>query len=434
METIVENLKYCVNRVNELSKLDIDAMKQENSISTSDELSENFQQFGTNNSTDYLLKLIFNNTVVLENVFSNPAITQFLYDSFELLLKNPKIVRRLTATFKMYLDKYLDELKSNPSDLLRSELNLKFLTSINLDKTMFAKLITALFNEIDLNVVDKEQLKSSEFLGEIRFNLVSNLLLKHQTNLFEMDINLFDELNTLEERHLTSLEVFGKTIRYILICLTTFDVETILQPEKIEKMGTFLIISYKYKPILFELQLRLLVKAKSSKLPKYLRKFISKFPELVEIVDRCLKEDNDEVMVENGGSTNVAKNNSQIDPDAILGSLGHLVENYEYTLSKRDTRILTEIYRKDSSLNCLIFKLIDSDSDKSGILNKQAKIADFISLKLDETKLADSVLSFPFNRKLENIAQEYLDDSLNSKIYDPIYLLPNIYNLLDYGN
>lgn len=113
-------------------------------------------------------------------------------------------------------------------------------------------------------------------------------------------------------------------------------------------------------------------------------------------------------------------------------NIDKLVDTYSYTMSSRDLKLLAEIYRRDSTLNCLIFKLLETQTtETSETLNKQAKITDFISLKLNDTLLAESILNFPLTRKLENIADPASLKS--SSVYDPIYLLPNIYNLLDYG-
>ena len=107
--------------------------------------------------------------------------------------------------------------------------------------------------------------------------------------------------------------------------------------------------------------------------------------------------------------------------------------------------ILKRLYKLDPKLDCLQFKLNDSDKTNEN-LNLQPKIVDFISAKLNEMSLFRTSQNFPTELEdLNEIASEKDDqfnmDSLilnnnvlDSKIYDPIYILPNMYYLLDYGN
>lgn len=119
-------------------------------------------------------------------------------------------------------------------------------------------------------------------------------------------------------------------------------------------------------------------------------------------------------------------------------SLDKLIETYSYSMSPRDVKLLGEIQRREPSLKCLLFKLLDKqattiDSEQS-TLNKQAKITDFISLKLNEQALVQSVLNFPLARKLDDLSNYTVDQAKShSNVYDPIYILPNVYNLFDYG-
>lgn len=124
--------------------------------------------------------------------------------------------------------------------------------------------------------------------------------------------------------------------------------------------------------------------------------------------------------------------------DALSNNLDQLVATYSYTMSTRDLKLLTAIHRLDPSLDCLVFKLLESQTtENSGPVNdtlsKQAKITDFISLKLNDNLLAQSVLNFPLGRKLDTIDDEEPGRLVNPAIYDPVYMLPNIYHLLDYG-
>ena len=117
--------------------------------------------------------------------------------------------------------------------------------------------------------------------------------------------------------------------------------------------------------------------------------------------------------------------------DDLPESLDKLIEAYSYTMSRRDLRILRAIRSHDPSLNCLLFKLLETNS--ADTLSKQAKVTDFISLKLNDSLIYESIVNFPLGRKLDSI--DDIDGiEFNAKIYDPIYMLPNLYNLLDYCN
>lgn len=115
--------------------------------------------------------------------------------------------------------------------------------------------------------------------------------------------------------------------------------------------------------------------------------------------------------------------------DDLPDSLDKLIEAYSYTMSRRDLRILRAIRSHDPSLNCLLFKLLETNS--ADTLSKQAKVTDFISLKLNDSLIYESIVNFPLSRKLDSI-DEIDGLEFNAKIYDPIYMLPNLYNLLDY--
>lgn len=124
--------------------------------------------------------------------------------------------------------------------------------------------------------------------------------------------------------------------------------------------------------------------------------------------------------------------------DALPNNLDQLVATYSYTMSARDLKLVAAIHKLDPSLDCLVFRLLESQTTENSspvndTLSKQAKITDFISLKLNDNFLAQSVLNFPLGRKLDTIDDEKLGRKVDPTIYDPVYMLPNIYHLLDYG-
>jgi hypothetical protein len=346
------------------------------------------------------------------------------------------------------VNRFIGQLKSSTSGGHRSDTvltvsNRKFLIGLDLDKKLFLKLLNSLLDD-DLDVSDKKQLR--ERLNELEFSLVAGVLLKHGGGhfLFELDLNLFDELRSLEQRHLDSLETMAKVLRYIFSCLVAFDIQPLLaHGEHDDGLVDFLTKAYKYSPSLFKLQLKLMHRV-NSKVEKYLKKSttIQQSKILAEIVEKCFQDQaaiDEEEEEEEEINIDVAHEEEELDREAsskrdefLLADLPTLLQTYEYTLSSRDVAILRQIQRKDDKLGALIFKLVPDELNKSDALNKQAKMSDFISLKLNEAKLAESALNFPFYRKLDDLESKKTSSTWNAKIYDALYLLPNIYHLLDY--
>ena len=123
--------------------------------------------------------------------------------------------------------------------------------------------------------------------------------------------------------------------------------------------------------------------------------------------------------------------------------LDSLLESYTYTMSLKDRRTLNRLHSLDSDLKCLIFK-----SKSEGNLNSQANMSDFQSMRLKESKLLETIRHYPVTRKIGDLKTEAVagieDDDMDlddhkgdldggQDVYDPIYLLPNMYNLLNYG-
>jgi hypothetical protein len=102
---------------------------------------------------------------------------------------------------------------------------------------------------------------------------------------------------------------------------------------------------------------------------------------------------------------------------------------YAFRLAKKDQEYLLENFKKhNKSLNFL----------KISNLN----LTEFLSEQVDEASIKHSISNYPINRKLTDLDTDNLfriKDCVNSefvyleKCYDPIYLLPNFYHLLNYS-
>jgi hypothetical protein len=169
-----------------------------------------------------------------------------------------------------------------------------------------------------------------------------------------------------------------------------------------------------------------------SKVPKRLKRFCSTRVDLLEVLESTLS---------NVNAQEKLKKDEHVESDDAHFSdstLKELIEVYTYKLSQRDQNVLRKIYKMDASLNCLLFKLATQQhSATSDILNKQLKMADFVNAKLDAKTLQASIRNFPFERKVDDLSKEESPSwNLNndySNTYDPLYLLPNLFNLLNFG-
>ncbi len=113
---------------------------------------------------------------------------------------------------------------------------------------------------------------------------------------------------------------------------------------------------------------------------------------------------------------------------------------YTFTLSRADQNIVQNLFKLDANLECLMFKLGDSiqvvrtgKTDNSDMLNRQAKMSDFISVKLNEKLMERSIRKYPLERKMADLRTETkLEKYFDQNVYDPVFLLPNMFALLDY--
>jgi hypothetical protein len=280
-----------------------------------------------------------------------------------------------------------------------------------------------------------------------KFSFFVKILLKNKQHLFEAGLQVCDELNSLEAEQISSLTALAKMVKLLLLYVAkldvdqAFDQESQFAKENKEFLVEFLVRSFKYKPLLFKLVFKSIQELLGlDKLPKSFKRFASNSSGLLGVFEFCL----DSNTIEFNDSSNME--NSSLDKKASFANLiklakttDQLLAQYTYTMSRKDQLVLNKIYKLDATLNVLMFKTLNEDSKASNeILNKQAKITDFIALKLEEYKLLNTIQNYPINRKLTDIAQFRDDISTEddeiSKVYDPVYLLPNIFNLLSYSN
>ncbi|RNA27972.1 hypothetical protein BpHYR1_036925 [Brachionus plicatilis] len=111
----------------------------------------------------------------------------------------------------------------------------------------------------------------------------------------------------------------------------------------------------------------------------------------------------------------------------LSSNLNELTDNYKHTLAEKDLEIYSKLRQLDPELNCLLFSRVSKLSKSNDLEQKQAKISDFIALKIEETIMINSMRNFPIKRKL---LEKY--ESFDSNVYDPVYMLANLYDLLDY--
>lgn len=427
LEVLTCNLNHCIRKAYELYRLNTstinrepqNAFQNERKVDDATTRSVNFLK-----QTDNLIKRILKNGVILENSFSNEMLIQFVHSSLEAL----NTYEHLNVYVQLYVERFLQY-----EQLPLTNANVKFISELNLDKRTLHRLLDRLLAFTDLDQTDRKQLKVHLNEHLELFKLILDLTLRNRDKLFELDMSLYDQLNSLDRRHFDSVRIGAKLLRYFLLSAVALDVDEIIpNPNEQKSLVDFLVDFFHLAPYLFRVELNLL-KLSNDKYDKYVRKFVSKLASsdrLVQILDLCFSPD--ELPLEL--AEKIESTNGQHDTKKSLTSL---LEVYEFSMSPKDTQYLREIYKLDTSLQCLVFTVVDADANKSDILNRQAKMADFLSLRLNESKLTDSILNFPIGRKLEDLKEDsnptnnaYFN---KSTIYDPIYVLPNIYHLLHYG-
>ena len=334
---------------------------------------------------------------------------------------------------KINFNKYFEHIKSTLNDLvldesslIRSKINLALISEFSMEKQSFVEILEEFFNELD---TVKLNLNS-------RFNYFAKVLIKNQNFLFESDIELFKEFD-LDETFLDNLELLSKSTRILLFYLSNFDYNKYLDREisTHNELVEFLTRAFNYKPVLFKLLVKLT--AKNDSVYKNLEKFAGKNEQLIQILDSCFKEEEEEELQDENQSESeknflkIHSLSSSLKKEIKSLSKEKLLAAYTYSLSQKDQTILKRLRELDPDLNCLIAETV--------------KVYDFITLKLsaDSTMITTSIFNYPIKRKLADMDNKLsykfsldsviLDEQflLDVKLYDPIYVLPNLYHLLD---
>lgn len=331
---------------------------------------------------------------------------------------------------------------------IQTKLNMDLVSEFNMEEQTFKALIDdsdfigTSQPAANVKTMDQQMLQTFEFFAKI--------LVKNQRFLFEKDASLFKEFD-LDQKFLASLESLAKCTNILLTYAARFDLSKAETKDDItDELCKFLVKAHDYKPTLFKLLVKV-VSEQSDKAEKYLKRFSASNAELTNLFKECFDSSDAETKSAFTQSEIEFLSINSIDEkymkDISCRSIENLLKMYRYTLSLKDRAILKQLYKLDPKLDCLLFKL-ESDGQGETNLKQQPKIVDFISQRLTEMDLLTASQNFPINRKLadltaasESVAEEFdfnslvlSNDVLDSKIYDPIYLLPNIYYLLDYGN
>jgi len=334
----------------------------------------------------------------------------------------------------------LNDFNLDENSLIKSKINVNLIAQFSMDKQAFLKQINHLIENLtDLDLSPKQQMNLNN-----RFNYFAKILIKNQNYLFESDINLFKEFD-LDQEFLNNLDLLNKCTRIILTYLVKFDYKKYLNSndddlQQRNEISQFLIKAFNYKPVLFKLLIKLAVDKNGQNL-KNLNKFSSTNETLKQVIEQCLNKDNEIDQKSEQELTQTELNfisfhsiSDKLKQEMNSFSIDKLLEMYTFSLSHKDQAILKRLFELDSDLNCLIFK--------------SNKLTDFIALKLNQDPLMikQTIQNYPITRGTNDL-NNYLEkkiclDSLildeyglimDSKIFDPIYVLPNIYHLLDYG-
>lgn len=332
-------------------------------------------------------------------------------------------IEEALAIEKQNFNEYFDHVKSIISDF-------------NLDETSLIrmKLNTHLVAEFDMNKQDFmssiDHFLSSDLSSSEQFVYFSKILIRNQAYLFESDMNLFREFD-LDLDYLNNLDLLSKCVKLLLGYLNTFDYKKLKVDDETlkEKLAQFLKQAYAYKPVLFKLLVQL---TSPDSLNKNLKKFASSNNDLLSVFESCYQEDSSSLDNLTPNEEEFLKLYSTNNKNYASLNVDQLLEVYTFSLSVKDQLILKRLHELDSNLNCLHYN---------------SKLTEFISLRMnqDTSMISTSILNYPINRKLDDLSVQLdkevtldtivLDELslVNAKIFDPIYVLPNLYHLLDYG-
>jgi hypothetical protein len=349
--------------------------------------------------------MILANPILIDTVFKNSICTKFLVDAWSILNEKGDSSNEISAIcgdiyFKLFIEQ-------QAKATCKTTLDYELISMIPLNKETFTQLVNYFIINNDTNED-----------GEAKINTFCNILLRNQSFVFN-------------ETDLESLELFYKSVTTLFQYLSHS--KTVCKKNSNLKLNEFIGKAFSYKPNLVEHS-------------------AMKFD--LNIEDYF---DNKETLKINGDVE--MKDDGETKSD---------IDSYSFTLSDRNKQLIKELFHVDSKLNCFTFKMNEkmqkqkeeNENLKSkkesttvaafnfkatmSLLEKEATMSDFITLNLNDNFLTLSYRNYPVYRKLSDLTSpstassrndENLLDlySVNANIYDPIYILPNFFHLLDYG-
>lgn len=370
------------------------------------------------------LKLTLNNEYIYKLSFKSKTLSDFIIELAKLCQYDANANKNIHL-FDRYINSYFQLISdNNQSNNILTDQGLELLLNINnLNLDVFKRLI------------DKH-----EIIG------VNDTYIKI---MFKNDNHIFDANN------LPLFQMcFNIIISYISDNSDQFDVKN---NDYKHKLDEFLLKTFEYKPYLC----CYLIKNQLNHNRKHQKKFLellkihfNKSSELIEnLFDSKLKQKN--VSYKNG--TLNGHNDGNINMDCTNNF--NFYKNYNLTLSRADQNLLIQMHKlneddkkfnflqynntfiENSIKNDVEMKQNDANNDegksKSYHLNIEVKISDLINDKLNDSLLEKSILNYPLERKLSDLLNHKQYINANgvdcSTLYDPIFLLPNLFYLLDYG-
>lgn len=264
------------------------------------------------------------------------------------------------------------------NEYLKSSSCKSFVLELDLSKAQFDLVLQKLIQNYDLK-------QTSIKIEKKFFKIFIKFLHKNKNNLIDVvGVKFLDRIGKFDG----NLKNYIDAYRLILLAIKS------KQDLFNDQVTSLLSDCYSFEPTLFDLQLKLV---NDESVCRLIKKSIQ--PELDDSTTVCLSSD-----------------------------LNELVEEYKYSLGKKDLEIFHKLKQLDPELTCLLFSRLTKLNKSNHLEQKQAKISDFITLKIDENVIYNSMRNFPIKRLLD---ERY--DFFDSDIYDPVYLLPNLYDLLDFG-
>lgn len=327
-------------------------------------------------TNEAMQQAVLNDSFVLENIYFNRKVTAFCNELIETV-EDWQLIEKYLESFKKFQSTHLnnEELIDNFNDSYR------LLSKIRLKPQYFKNLI-------ENSIGDEFLYKSTEYVNLI-FNNKAYFL--DDLSLFAICLKKLVKINL--KHHQDGLEL--------------------------NKIDDLLVESYQYKPKLFSFILNKAINKKKSSIISIL-KSLSKFSRLY------FSNENEQKI---NGITN-GKSETSVEQSP----------NYTYTLSKQNQLMLIEKYALNGNLDEFKFRY-NEKLKLNNLSNIEIKTNDFINEVINEKQMQQSIFKYPTTRRLSDLDNKKLystntfdnDEYFEDDIYDPIYMLLNLYTLLDYG-